>query len=405
MEQEVVAAPAPPPERTAFAVLLALSLSHLLNDLVQALLPAIYPLLKARFALTFTQVGLITLVFQGTASLLQPVIGGFADRRPLPQSLAVGMAITLVGLVLLSRASSFTLLLVASAFIGLGSAVFHPEASRLARLASGGRHGLAQSLFQVGGNFGTALGPFLAALIVMPRGQAHVLWFTGFTLVALLVLVRVGEWYRRRLALHRRLPPRTADFAARLSRAQVARALAVLLVLVFSKYVYLTSLTSYYTFYTISRFSVTAQQAQLLLSLFLLAVAAGTVIGGPVGDRFGRKFVIWFSILGVAPFALILPHAGLMATAVLTVVIGFILASAFSAIIVFAQELVPGKVGLIAGLFFGVAFGISGIGSAVLGVIADRTGIEYVFRLCSGLPLIGLLTVFLPDTAPGGGRR
>lgn len=385
-----------PAERTAFAVLLALSLSHLLNDVIQALLPSIYPLLKSSFALSYAQVGVITLVFQGTASLLQPLVGALADRRPLPYSLPLGMGMTLLGLILLARAPAYGWLLIASALIGLGSAVFHPEASRLARLASGGRHGLAQSLFQVGGNFGTALGPLLAALIVMPRGQAHVLWFSGVALFAIAVLTRVGQWSQRHAlgSRHRRAAgPRDSG----LSRPQILRALTVLFALVFSKYVYLASLTSYYTFYLMERFGTTAAHAQVLLFIFLFAVAAGTFAGGPIGDRFGRKVVIWFSILGVAPFALLLPHVGLVATVALSIVIGLILASAFSAILVYAQELVPGKVGLIAGLFFGVAFGIGGLGSAALGWMADHTGIVRVFQVCSALPLLGLLTVLLPE--------
>ncbi|HEX2100527.1 MAG TPA: MFS transporter [Candidatus Synoicihabitans sp.] len=390
-----LAAPTTPPPRTALVVILALSGSHLLNDVIQAVVPAIYPLLKERYRLNFTEVGLITLVFQGVASLLQPVIGLVADRRPLPHSLALGMAATLIGLVVLAFSPNFAVLLLAAALIGLGSAVFHPEASRLARLASGGRHGFAQSLFQVGGNFGTALGPLLAALIVMPRGQTHVLWFTALAFLAIVVLNRVGQWYRRHLeelrvqrVVNASPPP--------LRRRRVMQAMLVLVTLVFSKYVYLTSFTSFYTFYLIERFDQSAQNAQLLLFLFLFAVAAGTLVGGPIGDRFGRRVVIWFSILGVAPFALLLPHVGLVGTAALTVVIGLVLASAFSAILVYAQELVPGRVGLVAGLFFGLAFGIAGIGSVVLGRLADHTSIDHVFRLCSGAPLLGLATVFLP---------
>lgn len=379
------------------AILWALSGSHLLNDAVQAMLPAIYPLLKESFALSFTQIGLITLVFQGTASLLQPVVGAVADRHPLPGSLVLGMGVTLVGLVILSLAETYAYLLFGSSLVGLGSAVFHPEASRLARRASGGKHGFAQSLFQVGGNFGTALGPLLAAIIVMPRGQGHVLWFSVLAAAAMVLLQGVSRWYRRSLRAEGATSHHSRrDSAQTLPRNEVRRAIAVLLVLVFSKYVYLTSLTSYYTFYTMERFGVSAQNAQLLLFLFLLAVTAGTFLGGPIGDRFGRKPVIWFSILGTAPFALMLPHVGLFAVAALTVVIGVVLASAFSAILVYAQELVPNRVGLVAGLFFGFAFGIGGLGSAFLGWVADHTSLTYVFTLCSGLPLLGLLTVFLP---------
>lgn len=400
---QTAAAPASPSdssERTAFRILLALSLSHLLNDTIQGMLPAIYPLLKSVFALSFTQIGLITLAFQGTASLLQPLVGNYTDRRPMPYSLATGMGITLIGIVLLSQAPNFGVVLTSSVLIGFGSAVFHPEASRLARLASGGKHGLAQSLFQVGGNLGSSLGPLLAAAVVMPHGQAHTLWFTLLAVLAMVVLMRVGGWYRQRLRI-----PQAAKASARprapavsLTRGQVARALLVLIALIFSKYIYLTSLTSYYTFYLIERFHVSPQNAQLLLFLFLFAVAAGTIIGGPVGDRWGRKIVIWVSILGVAPFALLLPYAGLVGTAVLTMVIGVILASAFSAILVYAQELVPGKVGLISGLFFGFAFGMAGIGSAVLGALADHTSIEHVFHFCAYLPLLGILAIFLPNT-------
>lgn len=389
------------------AVLWALSGSHLLNDAVQAMIPAIYPLLKDSFALSFTQIGLITLMYQGVASLLQPVVGAVADRHPMPGSLVMGMGVTLVGLVVLALAGRYAYLLFGSALVGFGSAVFHPEASRLARRASGGKHGFAQSLFQVGGNFGTALGPLLAAVIVMPRGQLHVLWFSLLAGAAMVLLQRVSRWYRQSLRAEGEASSRSRKGNVRtLPRSHVIRALLVLLVLVFSKYVYLTSLTSYYTFYVIERFGVSVQTSQVLLFLFLFAVTAGTFLGGPIGDRFGRKPVIWFSILGVAPFALILPHVGLVAVVTLTIVIGVVLASAFSAILVFAQELVPNRVGLVAGLFFGFAFGIGGLGSAFLGWVADQTSLTYVFTLCSGLPLLGLLTVFLPGRAssPAPGR-
>ena len=387
------------PEETLLRVLLALSVGHLINDTLQSLLPAIYPLLKESFGLTFSQIGLITFVFQVTASLLQPVVGLYTDRRPKPFSLAIGMGITLLGLILLARAWSFPVLLVASALVGTGSSIFHPEASRLARLASGGKHGFAQSLFQVGGNLGSSLGPLAAAWVVAPHGQAHILWFTALALLGIVLLGRVGTWYRRRLDAQRtaaRAPARPVR-ASHLSRRQVVRAVLVLIALIFSKYFYLASLTSYYTFYLIGKFHVSVQQAQLYLFLFLFAVAAGTILGGPVGDRYGRKLVIWVSILGVAPFSLLLPHVGLAGTAVLSVVIGLILASAFSAILVYAQELVPGRVGLIAGLFFGFAFGMAGIGSALLGRLADHTSIFFVYRVCAFLPLIGLLTAFLPE--------
>ncbi|ATC62537.1 MFS transporter [Nibricoccus aquaticus] len=378
-------------------VLVALSFSHLLNDIIQALLPSIYPLLKDSYDLSFTQIGFLTFTTQVTASLLQPVVGVYTDKRPLPYSLPIGMSITLIGLVLLSLAGSFSMLLIASALVGLGSAIFHPEASRLARMASGGRHGFAQSLFQVGGNLGTSLGPLAAAFVVMPRGQIHMLWFTALALLGIVLLHRVGSWYQQRLTSAKQRATTSLSHRSAWPRRTVIQAIAVLIVLVFSKYVYLTSLTSYYTFYLIEKFQLTASQAQIYLFVFLFAVAAGTIIGGPVGDHFGRKWVIWISILGVAPFALWMPHTNLAGTVTLSVVIGVVLASAFSAILVYAQELVPGKVGLISGLFFGFAFGVAGIGSVALGKLADHTSIEHVFDVCSYLPLIGLLTVFLPD--------
>jgi len=381
---------------TVLAILIAISFSHLLNDTIQSLIPAIYPLLKKSFHLSFVQVGLITLAFQMTASILQPFVGLFTDRRPQPFSLACGMGLTLGGLTLLSFAGSFAIVIVAAALVGMGSSIFHPESSRVAHLASGGRTGFAQSIFQVGGNAGSSLGPLLAALIVVPLGQRSVLWFAVPALLGIGVLSGVGQWYRKHLT-EKKARPETVT--APISR-RVKFALIVLGVLIFSKYFYLASLTNYYTFYLIQRFHVSVQGAQYHLFLFLFAVAVGTIIGGPIGDRYGRKLVIWVSILGVAPFTIALPHANLFWTAVLTVVIGLILASAFSAILVYAQELVPGKVGLIAGLFFGLAFGIAGIGSAVLGEIADRTSISYVFHLCSFLPLIGLLTAFLPNITP-----
>jgi MFS transporter, FSR family, fosmidomycin resistance protein len=396
-----IAAPAKPSDNvneTVMRVLIALSVSHLLNDTIQSVLPAIYPVLKTSFGLTFTQIGLITFVFQLTASLLQPVVGTFTDRRPLPYSLAFGMGVTLIGLVLLAEAQSFHAILFASALVGTGSSIFHPEASRLARLASGGKHGFAQSLFQVGGNLGSSLGPLLAAAVVVPHGQRSILWLTFLAAGAILLLVRLGAWYRGHLELRssRKSSVDALRFPA-LPRRQVVRAMIVLGALIFSKYFYLASLTNYYTFYLIHRFGVSVQHAQIFLFIFLFAVAAGTIIGGPVGDRIGRKYVIWVSILGVAPFTLVLPYAGLAATAALTVIIGLVLASAFSAILVYAQELVPGKVGMIAGVFFGFAFGIAGIASALLGRLADHAGIEYVYRVCSFLPLIGLLTAFLPN--------
>src|SRR5688572_2216398 len=390
---------APPAETTAMRVLVSLSVAHLLNDTLQSLIPALYPVLKDSFALNFTQIGIITFTYQLTASLLQPLVGAYTDRNPKPYSLAFGMGITLIGLVMFARATQFSMLVLAAGLTGTGSAIFHPEASRLARLASGGRHGFAQALFQVGGNFGSSLGPLFAAIVIVPHGQTHLLWSAVVALAAIWLLARLGVWYRRHLALPH---PSLANVAAArrtspMSRRGVVLALAVLVALIFSKYVYLVSLTSYYTFYLMERFGVSVQQAQIDLFIFLFAVAAGTIIGGPIGDRFGRKYVIWASILGVAPFTLALPYMGLVGTILLTVVIGVVLASAFSAILVYAQDLVPGKVGMIAGLFFGLAFGMAGIGSALLGKLADHTSIEHVFHVCSYLPLIGLLTAFLPN--------
>ena len=382
----------------ALGVLLAVSFSHLMNDLVQSLIPAIYPILKSSFDLDFGQIGLITLTFQLTASLLQPVVGIYTDRRPMPYSLAIGMGFSLLGLLLLAIASSFAMLLVAVALVGCGSSVFHPESSRVARMASGGRHGLAQSLFQVGGNAGQALGPPLAALIVLPHGQKSVAWFSAAALIGMIVLFRVGVWYKAR-----RASPSGGGFALPspiLSSRKLMLSALVLTALMFSKAFYTASFTSFYTFYLIDRFHVSVQESQLYLFLFLGAVAAGALAGGPVGDRFGRKFVIWFSILGVFPFTFTLPYANLFWTAVLTVPIGLIMASAFSAILVYAQELVPGRVGTVAGVFFGFAFGLGGLGAAVLGELADHTSIEFVYRICAYLPLIGLLTAFLPYTEP-----
>ena len=389
------------PRATApvLTVLTALSFSHLLNDAMQSLIPAIYPILKSALHLDFVHIGFIGLANQLTASVLQPFVGLYTDRRPQPFSLAAGMSFTLAGLVLLSFAGSLTLVLIAVALVGVGSSVFHPEASRIAHLASGGRLGFAQSLFQVGGNAGSALGPLLAAVIVVARGQSAVLWFSLLALLGIVVLTGIGRWYRGSLALrgtaksafahHRETP--------RLPRSRVILSLAVLIALIFSKYFYLASMSSYYTFFLIGKFGLSVRSAQLHLFGFLFAVAAGTLLGGPVGDRVGRKSVIWASILGVAPFALALPYANLFWVGILTAIIGLILASAFSAILVYAQELVPGRVGLIAGLFFGLAFGLGGIGSAVLGAIADRTSIPFVFQVCSFLPLIGLLAWLLPN--------
>jgi FSR family fosmidomycin resistance protein-like MFS transporter len=392
----------PGPEVTAFAVLAGISVSHLLNDTMQSLLPAIYPMLKESFALSFAQVGLMTLTLQLTASLPQPLVGLYTDRRPTPYALVAGMAFTFVGLLLLAMAPTFTIVLAAAGLMGIGSAVFHPESSRVARMASGGRHGLAQSVFQVGGNVGSSFGPLLAAFFIVPHGQSSIGWCSLLALLAMVILGRIGGWYR---AKQRVAPPDTAvrgsaappHAHSRLSARRVAWSIAILCALLFSKYFYLASLNSYYTFYLIRKFHVSVRTAQIDLFIFLFAVAAGTILGGPVGDRFGRKYVIWVSILGVFPFTLLLPRANLFWTPVLTVGIGLILASAFSAIVVYAQELVPGRVGLISGVFFGFAFGMGGLGAAVLGRLADAYGIELVYRLCAFLPAIGLLAMFLPD--------
>jgi FSR family fosmidomycin resistance protein-like MFS transporter len=381
----------------AFSIIMALSFSHFLNDMMQSLVPALYPMLKGAYGLSFSEIGLNTLTMQITSSLLQPIVGLGTDHRPQPYSLAVGMGVTLFGLLLLARAGNYPVLLTAAAMVGIGSAVFHPEASRVARMASGGRHGLAQSTFQVGGNIGSSLGPLLAAFIVIPKGQGSVGWFSVSALLAMTVLFAVGNWYRR----ERTAPPRRRAAAAvdrpRLSRRRVGWALIILLVLVFSKSFYTTSLNTYYTFYLISRFDLSLAQAQIYLFVFLTSVAVGTLIGGPLSDRVGRKCVMWGSILGVLPFTLILPHANLFWTGALIVVIGLTLASASSTIVVYAIDLVPGRIGTIAGLFFGLSFGLAGVGAALLGRLADATGIEFVYRICAFLPAIGLLTALLPD--------
>ena len=374
----------------------AVALAHLINDLIQAVLPSIYPMLKAKYDLTFTQIGLITLTFQLTASLLQPWVGYYTDRHPNPLLLPAGMVCTLVGILMLSQVGSFALILLAAGLVGIGSSTFHPEASRVARLASGGRYGLAQSTFQVGGNAGSAFGPLLAAAIIIPFGQGNVAWFGLFALFAVGLLYVISRWYRNHLNLFKLKAGQKATHG--LSKQRVLSALVVLGLLVFSKYFYMASLTSYYTFFLIEKFDVSVATSQLYLFLFLGAVAAGTFFGGPIGDRIGRKAVIWFSILGVAPFTLLLPYADLFWTSVLSVIIGFILASAFSAIVVYAQELVPGNVGMIAGIFFGLMFGFGGIGAALLGHLADIHGIEYVYGLCSYLPLFGVLAILLPRT-------
>ena len=386
-------------QTTVFSVLLAISFSHLLNDTMQSLIPSTYPLLKQSLHLDFGQVGLITFCFQLTAALLQPFVGLYTDKRPQPYSLAAGMCFTLSGLLLLSQARSFPLVLVAVSLVGIGSSIFHPEASRIAYLASGGRRGLAQSIFQVGGNAGASIGPLLVAQIVTPYGQSNIMWFGIFALIGIGVLLKTGAWYRRNLGQRRKKNVTVAPgIHPHFSKSQVAAALCVLLVLIFSKYFYMASMSNYYIFFLTDKFHISDRTAQMLLFVFLFAVAVGTFIGGPVGDRIGRKYVIWFSILGVAPFTLLLPYASLFWTVVLSVFTGLILASAFSAILVYAQELLPGKVGLISGLFFGLAFGMGGIAAAALGRLADRTSISHVFHLCAFLPLLGLLTAFLPNT-------
>ena len=391
-------------EGTVYPVLGAISFSHLLNDMIQSLILAIYPLLKSGFHLSFAQVGLITLTYQLTASLLQPLVGMVTDRRPMPYSLPVGMGFTLCGLLLLSQAPNFPVLLLAAALVGTGSSVFHPESSRVARMASGGRPGLAQSLFVVGGNLGASLGPLLAAWIVVPHGRGSVAWFSLAALLAMVVLMQVGRWYARHHVTRGKRHARDAVVAG-LSRARVMGSLLILGVLIFSKYFYLASIGSYYTFYLMHTFGVSVQNAQTHLFVFLFAVACGVLIGGPVGDRVGRKWVIWVSILGVAPFTLLLPHVGLFWTGALSVVIGLVLSSAFTAIIVYAQDLVPGRIGMISGVFYGLAFGMGGIGAAVLGHLADLHGIDYVYRLCAYLPLIGVVALLLPDIEPAGRRK
>ncbi len=388
-------------QSTVYGVIVAISFCHLLNDMMQSLLPAIYPNLKTELGLSFSQVGLITLAYQITASILQPLIGLYADKRPTPLALPGGTLFSLAGLLVLSAAHSYWVLLVGASMLGMGSSVFHPESSRVARMAAGRRHGLAQSMFQVGGNAGSALGPLAAAIVVVRWGQSSLAFFALLALLSCAILWNVGQWYRHQ-GLARLAQNKAGEkTASSLPRGQVLGGIAVLLALIFSKYVYLASLTSYFTFYLIHKFGVSVEVAQLHLFVFLGAVAVGTIAGGPLGDRFGRKYVIWFSILGALPFTLMLPHASLFWTGPLTVVIGLILASAFPAIVVFAQELVPGKIGMISGLFFGFSFGMGGIGAAVLGEVADRSGIETVYALCAFLPAIGLLAIFLPNRKAG----
>jgi len=381
---------------TVYPILLAISFSHLLNDTIQSLIPSIYPMVKDSYHLSFAQIGIITLTFQLSASLLQPLVGYYTDKKPQPFSLATGMGFSLIGLIVLALAQHYYIVLIAVALIGTGSSVFHPEASKVAYMASGGKRGLAQSIFQVGGNAGSAIGPLLAALVIVTHGQTSILWFSILAFTAIIVLYQIGKWYTQHMQLIRH-KKNTAALSNPLPARKVTKAVIVLLVLIFSKYFYLASMSSYYTFFLIDKFHLSIKDAQLHLFIFLAAVAAGTLLGGPTGDRFGRKYVIWFSILGAAPFTLLLPHVALWLVTLLSICIGLILASAFSAILVYAQELLPGKIGTVSGLFFGFAFGMGGIGSALLGTLADHTSVTFMFLVCSFLPLIGLLTALLPD--------
>ena len=385
-------------QKTVYPILFAISFSHLLNDTIQSLIPAIYPILKSNYHLSFSEVGLITLTFQMAASLFQPFVGMYTDKKPQPYSLAVGMGFTLTGLIVLSMSHHFYMVLVSVGLIGIGSSVFHPESSRMAHAAAGVQPGLAQSIFQLGGNLGSSIGPLLAAWIIVPHGQTSIAWFSLMALLAIFVLTKVGNWYKVHVIKRAsKIKQPTPVFHPLFSKRKVIYSVSILLVLIFSKYFYLAGLTSYFTFYLINKFHVTIPQSQIYLFVFLFSVAAGTLIGGPLGDRFGRKYVIWFSILGTAPFALLLPYANLFWTIILVIPIGLILSSAFSAILVYAQELIPGKIGLVSGLFFGFAFGMGGIGSALLGNLADKTSIQYVFHVCSFLPLIGIITGLLPN--------
>lgn len=388
---------APLVQKTVYSVLFSIAFAHLLNDLMQSVIPSTYPILKENFNLSFTQIGMITFVFQLTASILQPFIGFYTDKYPKPYSLVIAMLFTITGLGFLSISTSFWMLLVSVAFVGIGSSIFHPEASRVAYLGSGGKRGLAQSIFQLGGNSGSAIGPLLVALVVAPFGQSHIIWFVIAGILGIIILSRIALWYQNHLSLRAAKKIVTEDLAVPLSKRKINISIAVLLLLIFSKFFYMASMSSYFTFYLMHKFGLTIQESQFHLFIFLASVAAGTLIGGPLGDRFGRKYIIWISILGAAPFTLLLPYANLFWTGALSVIIGIVIASAFSAILVFAQELMPGKVGMISGLFFGFAFGMGGLGSAILGYVADQTSIEYVYKLSSFLPLIGVFTYFLPN--------
>ncbi len=384
-------------QHTVYTILFSISFAHLLNDMMQSVIPSIYPMIKENYQLSFSQIGWITFTFQLTASLLQPFVGHYTDRNPKPYSFAIGMLFTLSGMVMLASASSYPSLLIAVALVGTGSSIFHPEASKVAYFASGGKRGLAQSIFQIGGNTGSAIGPLLVAAIVIPHGQRYILWFLVAASVGIAVLSTVGRWYKDHLFQRAKSKTKLEEKKPALSRSRIVLSITILLLLIFSKYFYLTSITSYYTFYLIQKFGLSVQQSQFHLFLFLISVAVGTLAGGPLGDRFGRKIIIWVSILGIAPFTILLPHANLFWTSVLSILIGVIMASAFSAILVYAQELLPGKIGLVSGLFFGFAFGIAGIGSALLGKLADYTSLNTVFHLCAYLPLLGIITAFLPD--------
>jgi FSR family fosmidomycin resistance protein-like MFS transporter len=397
MESTTIQDPKQLVQKTVFGILFAISFGHFLNDMIQSIITSVYPLLKQNFHLNYSQIGMITFTFQITASLLQPFVGFFTDRKPRPFSLPIGMALSLTGVLMLAMASSYLAVLVAVAMLGIGSSIFHPESSRLAHLASGGKKGVAQSIFQLGGNTGSAIGPLLVALIVAPYGLRYILWFALAALLGIIVLTKVGQWYKDHLTMKANNPVLKEETHPALSKRKVISSLVVLLLLIFSKFFYLSSMTNYFTFFLIGKFHVSIQQSQLYLFVFLASVAAGTIIGGFMGDRFGRKYVIWFSILGVAPFTLMLPYVNFFWTISLATIIGFILSSAFSAIVVYAHELLPGKVGMVSGLFFGLAFGMGGLGSALLGKLADHTSINYVFAVCAFLPLIGIITGFLPN--------
>lgn len=390
--------------KTVYPILLSLSAAHFLNDAIQTVIPSIYPILQEDFALSFTQIGLITLAFQMTASILQPIIGIYTDKHPKPFSLAVGMGISLVGLVSLAFATSFYTVLIAVAFVGMGSSIFHPESSRMARLASGGKPGMAQSIFQVGGNTGSAIGPLLAAAVVVTYGQRYIVTFSLLALIAIIILIRVGKWYVKQDFKRMKPADLGMDNIVKVSRKKVVQSLVILVALIFSKYFYMASIQNYFTFYLMDKFDVSVRSSQIYLFVFLFSVAAGTLIGGYLGDKFGRKKVIWFSILGVTPFTLMLPYVGLELTIVLIAIIGIILASAFPAIIVYGQELIPNKLGMVSGLFFGLSFGMGAIGAAVLGMIADSTSIYFVFQICAFLPLLGLFAGFLPQIEIKGGK-